>query len=196
MKKIVPQDAILIPPEAKRVFEGVIFDVYQWQQELYDGTTATFERLKRPDTVLVVGVADDKIVLIDDDQVGRGKVLRLPGGRVEPTDESTLAAAQREIAEETGYEFENWRLVNVVQPENKLEWFAYIYVANKVVGRHQSQNDGGEKITIRLTSFEDTIRYVHENRGLIGKSRELFESVLSVDDLKAMPEFQGKEVDR
>ncbi len=28
-----------IPPQAKRVFEGIVFDVYQWEQVLLDGKT-------------------------------------------------------------------------------------------------------------------------------------------------------------
>lgn len=35
-----------IPDHAKCVFKGVIFDVYQWEQKLYNGTTTTFEKLK------------------------------------------------------------------------------------------------------------------------------------------------------
>jgi hypothetical protein len=29
------------PASAKKVFEGVLYDVYQWPQKLYDGSTAT-----------------------------------------------------------------------------------------------------------------------------------------------------------
>ncbi len=36
-----------IPPNAKRVFKGIIFDVYQWQQKMFDGSKETFEMLKR-----------------------------------------------------------------------------------------------------------------------------------------------------
>jgi len=31
-----------IPKDAKLVFKGKIFDVYQWQQKVYDGTTVTY----------------------------------------------------------------------------------------------------------------------------------------------------------
>jgi ADP-ribose pyrophosphatase len=196
MKKIVPENAILIPPEAKRVFGGVIFDVYQWQQRLFDGSTTTYEQLRRPDTVLVVGIVDDKIVLIDDEQAGRGKVLRLPGGRVETTDESTLAAARREMLEETGYDFASWRLVEVTQPESKLEWFVYIYVADVANRQKQPQNDGGEKITEYPTDIEDVTHYTYTNRGLMDKNRELLSGVKTLNDLRNIAEFQGKEIDR
>ena len=31
-----------LPEQAKKVFDGEIFDVYQWDQEMYDGSTETF----------------------------------------------------------------------------------------------------------------------------------------------------------
>ena len=46
-ERTLPAGAHLIPPEAKCVFRGKIFDVYQWPQRLYDGSTATFEMLRR-----------------------------------------------------------------------------------------------------------------------------------------------------
>ena len=45
-----------MPEHAKKVFSGVMFDVYQWEQEMYDGSTATFEKLTRPDTAQVIPV--------------------------------------------------------------------------------------------------------------------------------------------
>jgi 8-oxo-dGTP pyrophosphatase MutT (NUDIX family) len=196
MKKVVPENAILIPPEAKRVFEGVIFDVYQWQQQLYDGSMATFERIKRADTVLVVCSIDDKILVIEDEQPGRGKKLKLPGGRVDPDDDSHLAAAKREIREETGYEFANLKLVNVMQPENKIEWFVSIFVATDVTHQELAKADAGEHITPHLKSFDEVKYAVRSGKGMMGYSRDLFEGVESLDDLRNLPEYRGKEVDR
>ena len=52
-----------VPSQAKRVFKGIIFDVYQWEQELFDGSKQTFEMLKRPDTVEVIAVKDGSILM-------------------------------------------------------------------------------------------------------------------------------------
>lgn len=60
-----------IPQTAKRVFEGKLFDVYQWDQELFDGKTITFEKLKRPDTVNVIPITTDgQIVISEQEQTG------------------------------------------------------------------------------------------------------------------------------
>lgn len=113
MKKTVPADAVLIPAKAVRIFEGVIYDVYQWQQELFDGSKATFEMLRRPDAITAICVVDGKILVINEEQPHRGKKVSFPGGRREPGEE-TSRAAQREVLEETGYNFKNWRLVSGV----------------------------------------------------------------------------------
>src|SRR3990167_5280393 len=68
MKKQVPKDAVLIPDTAKRVFRGQIFDVYQWPQKMFDNSTQTFEMLRRPDTIAVIAVVEDKILILDDEK--------------------------------------------------------------------------------------------------------------------------------
>src|SRR5690606_34070604 len=118
-----------IPPQATRVFEGVIFDVYHWQQPLYDGrTTATFELLKRADTASVLAVASGKLLLVRDTQPHRGTVLTTPGGRVDPG-ESPEAAALRELAEETGYRAGMVELLVTFEPSHKIEWQSHYYLA-------------------------------------------------------------------
>lgn len=105
MRKIIPKDAVLIPDAANRVFKGVVYDVYQWEQELFDGSHATFEMLKRPDTASVLPVVDNKVVILNEEQSHRGFKITFPSGRVDPADTSMLETAQRETFEETGYRF-------------------------------------------------------------------------------------------
>src|SRR3989344_4472803 len=108
MKKLVPKDAVLIPDNAKCVFRGQIFDVYQWPQKMFNDSSDTYEMLKRPDTINAICIANNKVLVIEDSQPNVGSRLSFPGGKVDKEDESTLAATQRELKEETGYEFKNW----------------------------------------------------------------------------------------
>lgn len=198
MKKILPSNAILIPDQATRVFTGVIFDVYQWPQTMFDGSTKTFELLKRPDTMEVLVTRDDEILLVHDEQPGRSVRLHLPGGRADESDESWLAAAQRELREETGLTCKEWRLLAVDQPLAKMEWFTPLYLASDITETASQQLDpGGEKIepvwmtfdevrTLVLSGQEPTLHYLIP----------LFSRVHRMAELIALPDFEGREADR
>jgi hypothetical protein len=124
-----PKSKQPIPDYAKRVFKGVIFDVYQWEQEMYDGTKATFEKLKRPDTVVVFPVLPDgRILLTEQEQPGKEPFIGATGGRVDEGEE-ILAAAKRELLEESGYEAEKYTLWHAAQPASKIEWAVYLFIA-------------------------------------------------------------------
>lgn len=196
MKKIIPNNAVLLPDQAERVFQGVIYDVYQWQQPLYDGTKKTFEMLKRADTVGAVCIVNDRIIILEDEQPLKGVRLSHPTGRVEPSDLSLLSAAQREVREETGYTFTQWRLILVTQPFSKIEWFVHLYVAWDVMGKGDQILDGGEKIIAKELPFSEVKELSLQSQGYLGEVRHIFEQIESIEGLRKWPEFTGKEVDR
>ncbi len=194
MPRTVPDDAILIPENAQKVFEGVIFDVYQWQQQLFDGSTTTFELLKRPDTVLFLAIKDDKIIFVREQQPGRVEYVRLPGGRVDPG-EDWQSAAERECAEELGSRFASWRLVSVRQPVAKIEWFVATYLATDFEAEQAMAHDAGEKISLEPMTFEEAkVHIMSGNNPFSEGSQALFENAHSIEDLKNLAEFHGKSI--
>lgn len=143
-----------MPANAKKVFSGVIFDVYQWQQEMFDGTTEVFEKLKRPDTVVVFPVTDDgKIILTKQEQPRKELFIGAAGGRVEEG-EDILEAAKRELLEETGYEAHEFVLWKSLQPISKIEWAVYVFVARKLHKVANLSLDSGERIELMPVDFE------------------------------------------
>lgn len=194
MQKVIPQDAILIPERAERVFEGVIYDVYQWQQECFDGSLMKFEALHRQDTVLVIGIDEGQALIVTDHQPHQGSMVGFPGGRVDSTDQSTLAAAQREMREETGYEFANWRLIVVVQPSRKTEYFVYAYVAWGVTHRGEPRNDAGERVEVRSVDYETLLDETSAHE--LPEATSLLRRAGSIEGIIELPEFDGKLVDR
>ncbi len=195
MKKIIPPSSVLIPDQATCVFKGVIFSVYHWPLQMFDGTMATFEMLKRADTVGAICIVDDKIMVLKDEQPHRGIKLTFPGGRVDDN-ELIDDAIKREVHEETGYSFKNWKLVKVRQPYLKMEWFIYTFVAWGVTGKAAPHLDGGEKISVELMEFYDVMRLIHEKAGYLGEEEDIFNGADSAENLIGLPEYQGKEVDR
>jgi len=198
MKKLVPDDAVLVPEEATLVFSGIIYSVYQWQQTLFDNSKTTFEMLKRPDTVATICIVDDKILVLEEEQPHSGVRTSFPTGRVDTSDESTLTAAKREVLEETGYSFNSWKLIGIEQPHTKIEWFIYTYVAWGASNQTTPHLDAGEKIELKQLPFETVKQWSlkpHKN-SYMGESSAYFEPSKSIDDLQKIAEFQGQSVDR
>lgn len=180
-ERILPDNARIVPKDAQLVFKGEIFDVYQWQQKMFDGSVAIFEMLRRPDTVLVIAIDDDQIVLLDEQQPsGIIESSRLPGGRVEP-DESVLEGAKRELQEETGLQFAKWSLLEVTQPAIKIEWFVYIFIATEKIDQGPTKHDAGEKIEVKRVSFVDF-------KQLAGKDIESLEGIDTINELLSLRE--------
>ena len=166
-ERVLPRGARLIPPEAKLVFRGEIYEVHQWPQKMPDGSVKTFEMLRRPDTVMVIALDEAGDVLVIDEEQPGGIVRKnhLPVGRVDPSDESVLAAAQREFSEETGWTFPDsyWRLLDIVQMEKKIEWFTYLFLATGALHRAVQHLDAGEDITVKLAPLAEVL---HQNNVL------------------------------
>ncbi|MEX2014414.1 MAG: NUDIX domain-containing protein [Candidatus Saccharimonadales bacterium] len=188
MRTIIPKNAKLIPEEAERVFKGKIFDVYQWRQKMFDGSFETFEMLKRPDTVKVIAIKDGKIVICEEQQPNTSVFFDVPSGRHDVESESELGAAKREVLEETGMAFSNWRLISVEQPHTKIDWFVYIFLAADFISQTKQNLDTGEKITVHLKSFDEIIQLANDPRNRYIPV-ELLEKSGSIDGLLKLPEY-------
>ena len=149
--------ALAYPDSAKKVFDGVIFDVYQWEQEMFDGTKATFEKLKRPDTVVVFPVLPDgRIILTQQEQPGKKPFIGATGGRVDEG-EDILSAAKRELLEESGYEAEEFILWDSQHPLSKIDWVVYTFIAKGLKKVAELNLDGGEKIKLMPVTLDELI---------------------------------------
>ncbi len=162
MEIIRPESNQPLPPQAKKVFQGVIFDVYQWEQKLFDGSTAIFEKLKRPDSCVIIAVtAEGKIIITHEEQPGRKPFQSLPGGRIE-AGEDIVFAAQRELLEETGYCSEDWELLNAAQFTSKIDWAVFTLVARNCQKVAEPNPEAGEKIGIEEVSFDSLVSLITE----------------------------------
>lgn len=158
MKILRPKSKQLIPKNAQRVFEGKLFDVYQWEQELYDGKKITFEKLKRPDTVNVIPITSNgEIVISEQKQSGTEPFIGCLGGRIDKGEEP-LEAAKRELLEETGMEAEEYVLWDATQLVDKIDWAIYTFIAKGAHKVKTQKIEAGEKIKVKTVSLDEFIK--------------------------------------
>jgi ADP-ribose pyrophosphatase len=82
------------------------------------GRPHPFYVLDCPDWVNVIALTDrSEVVLVRQFRAGTNSLtLEIPGGGVETKDRSALAAARRELREETGQAARTWKRLGVVNP--------------------------------------------------------------------------------
>src|SRR3989344_5444898 len=148
-----------IPISAKKVFQGTIFSVWQWEQKMYDGKTATFEAIKRPDTIMIIPTIGEKILLSLEEQPTRPKSYTFFGGRQEEG-EDPISVAKRELLEETGFRSDDWELLKTLHSEGKVMWDTYLFVARDCRKTAEPMLDSGEKIEIKEVDFDELVRIV------------------------------------
>ncbi len=108
--------------------------------------------LDNPDFVNVIALtADGRIVLVRQYRHGIDRMaLEIPSGLVDK-DEEPLAAARRELAEETGYTGERWSVLGRVRPNAAFmnNWCYHVLVED-ARQTQEPQLDQGEDIAIEL----------------------------------------------
>lgn len=165
--------------ESKLAYQGKVFSVYTEQVREPNGVEATRDIVRHNGSVVVLAVdettnPDDPLVVIERQfrHAADGYLLELPAGRVEPG-EDVLAAAKRELIEETGYRARNWtRLVRYfASPGFVGEWME-IYLATGITAGDAEPEDD-ERIEVRLLPLSELVRMVaageiHDGKTIIG----------------------------
>ena len=121
-------------------FEGTVFEFRDW--------------------VTVMALTPQReVVLIRQYRHGAGKVIvEMPGGMMDPQDESPLDAARRELLEETGYRSDNFIQVGCVSPNPANHTnLVYSFLALDAVPAGPQHLDPSEEIEVALTPLDEVI---------------------------------------
>jgi len=177
-----------IPPQAKRVFKGIIFDVYHWQQKMFDGSEETFEMLKRVNTIEVIAIKDGKICISHQSQPTKKDFYSLFGGRAEEG-EKPLATAKRELLEESGMESNSWELYKSYRPIHKIDWEIYTFIAKDCKKVADVKLDPGEKIESMELTFDEFVDFVLSDKYW---GNEIVIDVLRMKDKGTLDDFRKK----
>lgn len=180
-----PKPQQIRPKSSQKKFSGVLHDVYQWKQELFDGSTTVYEQLTRLDSVNVIPVTPQKkIIVTQQRQPGTEIFLSLPGGVVDPGEE-ILAAAKRELLEESGCKARSWKLWDACQPAGKVDWAVYSFIAQDCQKVADLRLDAGEKIEVQEVTFEQFLKIV--------VSPEFREKELALKIMRLLLQKEGKQ---
>jgi len=152
-----------LPPNAKLVFKGVIFEVWQWEQDMFDGTKQTFEKIWRAPTVEIIATVGNQLLIEKQDQPDRKNNINLVSGRADQG-EGVLEEAKRELLEETGYRSDDWQLFMSHGKDGKVLHEVFYFIARNCQKIQEPDLDAGEKIETKLISFEDFIKLREEPR--------------------------------
>lgn len=150
-----------IPPHAKKVFQGDVYEIYQWPQQMFDGTVKTFEVAKRLPGVSIIATHQDKIVILHQRQPNTDWHHTLPGGYMDKPGENPLEAAERELLEETGLKSEqifHWKTYN---PGGRLDSDLHFFIAPNCQKIAEQSLDGGEEIVVQFVDFEEFLEFAH-----------------------------------
>jgi len=149
-----------LPINAKCVFKGKLFDTYQWEQELFDGSYAIFEKIVRLGSVQLICVTkNNKIILLNEEQPHRGKFISIPGGMIE-RDEIPINCAKKELLEELGMIFSDIKIFKIQNFGGKIHWPTYYYICKNCEKVSEPSLEPGEKIESFEVDFDDFIKQV------------------------------------
>ena len=120
-----------------------------------EAKTGDFYVIRAPDWVNVVALTEaGDLVLIEQWRHGIDAVtLEIPGGMIDPG-ESPLAAAARELLEETGFTADEWAPLGVVRPNPAIQDNrCYTFLAKNARQTHDTHFDGNERCRLVLAPW-------------------------------------------
>lgn len=152
--------------DGEQVFAGKLLDVRRDRVRLPDGGEGVREYVVHPGAVVIIPVLENGDLIFERQcryPVGR-IFLELPAGKIDPGEE-ILRTAERELAEETGYQAGRWRHLGVMHPcigysNERIE----IFLAEELVGLGGPQLDEGEFLSLHRLSLGHAVEAVRQGQ--------------------------------
>ncbi|HOU75582.1 MAG TPA: NUDIX hydrolase [Candidatus Dojkabacteria bacterium] len=177
-----------IPRNARKVFTGKLCEIYQWEQNMFDGKTKIFEKIKYNDAVNIIAITKNKNILVTKEIQPQSKSFySVPGGTID-NNETPLDGAKRELLEETGYEAKKWLKFHQSQPMTRLEWNVYTYIAIDCEKKKNQIQSNGSKIIVSEKSLLEFLNIIMDDTY---RDREITLKLLKIrDNPKAWKKFE------
>ena len=155
------------------VFDGVILHVERDRVELPNGNEAVREVIRHIGAVCIVPVTEDGLVVMERQfRYPLNEVItEIPAGKLDYKDEDRLAAAKRELREETGYTAEEWTDMGIYYPAAAYsDERITMYLATKL--RKGKRNlDEDEFLDVDLVPIEKLVDLIMSGKITDGKTQ-------------------------
>lgn len=139
------------------------FDVRQDAVIRPDGAADVYHHVATPGSVTVLPVAEDGRVLLTRQWIYThgGVQWRLPAGTIERFDERPVAAARRELAEETGLRAARWVALGAVNGADSLtNHVDHVFLAQELTQGEAAREGGEADMALCWLSFEQALELV------------------------------------
>jgi len=162
-----PDDAHLIETRvaSQELLRGHFLHAMRDTVRLPDGKEATREYVIHPGAVMVVAeLPDGRLVLERQFRYPVQSVMvEFPAGKLDPGEDS-LACAQRELLEETGYTARQWARAGVLHPVISYSTeFIDIWFARELTAGER-QLDAGEFLDVFSASADELLQWCRDGR--------------------------------
>lgn len=144
-----------------KVYEGRFFDLISSDQESNDGRRGDFILLECADWANTVALTVDEkgrdcLVLVRQYRIGGKAVsLEFPGGMIDEG-EDPLAAAKRELLEETGFTADSWEKLGDINPNPSfMTNRTYCYLAQGLTRVSRQELDELESIDVHIVPIDE-----------------------------------------
>ena len=140
--------------DARPLYETTVFTLcgHTGQSQLNPAKKGQFVYLDAPNWVNVIALtANDEVVLIEQYRHGTQQMtLEIPGGMCD-AGEGFIAAAERELREETGGVGTAGQLIGIVDPNPAIQNNRCATILIRNVQLKEQELDGNEEITVKLS---------------------------------------------
>lgn len=137
------------------VYSGRLLHVHRDEVRLPDGNVSVREYITHPGAVVIIAITDNGELILERQHRYplHRDFIELPAGKIDAGEE-TLACAQRELREETGYTARDWQYVTTVYPCIGYTDERLVYYLARGLSYSGRQPDEDEFLEIFQLSFE------------------------------------------
>ncbi|MGF7030389.1 ADP-ribose pyrophosphatase [Paenibacillus mucilaginosus] len=165
MTRSIPKKFEEITISTQPVFQGKIISLQVDTVKLPGGGEATREIVKHPGAVAVLALTpEDKILMVEQYRkpLERSQV-EIPAGKLD-AGEDPLAAARRELQEETGYRCGKMRLLSSFYTSPGFaDEIIHLYAAEELIPG-TAQPDEDEFLNVEELTFDEAQEYIRDGR--------------------------------